>query len=83
MGDELINYGGWVKSKEGFITLRLLLLHVFLIFYSIVFLLRANKQKSAWRTSLVDQWLRICLAMQGAQVPFLVRKLRSHMLWSN
>ena len=44
MGDELINYGGWVKSKEGFITLRLLLLHVFLTFYSTVFLLSANKQ---------------------------------------
>jgi len=45
MGDELINYGRWVKSKEGFITLRLLLLHVFLTFYSTVFLLSANKRE--------------------------------------
>ena len=33
-------------------------------------------------TSLVVQWLRICLAMQGAQVQSLVGELRSHMLWS-
>ena len=32
---------------------------------------------------LVIQWLRICLAMQGTQVQFLIRKLRSHMLQSN
>ena len=29
---------------------------------------------------LVVQWLRICLAMQGTQVPSLVWELRSHML---
>ena len=28
-------------------------------------------------TSLVVHWLRICLPMQGTQVPFLVRELRS------
>ena len=27
-----------------------------------------------YRTSLVVQWLRICLPMQGTQVPFLVRE---------
>ena len=30
-------------------------------------------------TSLVVQWLRICVAMQGRQILFLVRELRSHM----
>ena len=33
--------------------------------------------------SLVTQWLRICLAMQGTWVQSLVRELRSHMLRSN
>ena len=33
------------------------------------------------RTSLVVQWLRICLPMQGMQVRSLVRELRSPMLW--
>ena len=35
------------------------------------------------RTSLVVQWLRIQLAMQGMRVRFLIRELRSHMTWSN
>ena len=30
-------------------------------------------------TSLVVQWLRFCLPMQGLQVQSLVRELRSHM----
>ena len=30
-------------------------------------------------TSLVDQWLRLHLPMQGVQVQFLARELRSHM----
>ena len=30
-------------------------------------------------TSLVVQWLRLCLPMQGVWVQYLVRKLRSHM----
>ena len=34
-------------------------------------------------TSLVVQWLRICLSMQGTQIRSLVRKLRSHMPWGN
>ena len=34
-------------------------------------------------TSLVVQWLRICLAMQGTWVWSLVRELRSHMPRSN
>ena len=33
--------------------------------------------------SLIIQWLRICLAMQGPWVQSLVRELRSHSLWSN
>ena len=32
-------------------------------------------------TSLVVQWLRICLAMQKTQVQPLVRELKSHMPW--
>ena len=35
------------------------------------------------RTSLVVQWLRICLAMQGTHVQFLVRELSSHVPWSS
>ena len=35
------------------------------------------------RTSLVVQWLKICLAMQGTLGPPLVRELRSHMPCSN
>ena len=31
-------------------------------------------------TSLVVQWLRICLPLQGAWFRSLVRELRSHML---
>ena len=34
-------------------------------------------------TSLAVHWLRICPAMQGARVPSLVGKLKSHMLWVN
>ena len=34
-------------------------------------------------TSLMVQWLRICLAMQGTWIQNLVRELRSHMPWSN
>ena len=30
-------------------------------------------------TSLVDQWLRLHLPMQGVQVQFLAREIRSHM----
>ena len=33
------------------------------------------------RISLVVQWLRICLVIQGTWVQPLVRKLRFHMLW--
>ena len=32
-----------------------------------------------WRTSLMVQWLKLCLPMQGVWVPSLVRELRSHM----
>ena len=43
---------------------------------------------SQWRvasrdTSLVVQWLRICLAMLGTWVRSLVGELRSHMPWGN
>ena len=34
-------------------------------------------------TSLVAQWLRICLPMQGTWIQSHVRELRSHMLWGN
>ena len=39
--------------------------------------------KTQLRTSLVVQWLRICLPKQGAQVQSLVRELRSHMPQGN
>ena len=32
------------------------------------------------RTSLVIQWLKICLPMQGTWVRALVRELRSHII---
>ena len=35
------------------------------------------------RTSLVIQWLRICLPMQGTWVRSLVRELGSHRLWGS
>ena len=35
------------------------------------------------RTSLVVQWLRIRLPMQGMRVQSLVGELRSHMSWGN
>ena len=34
-------------------------------------------------TSLVVQWLRICLPMQGTRVRSLVGELRSHMPWNS
>ena len=37
-------------------------------------------QTMTLRTSLVVQWLRICLLMQGMQVQSLVQELRSH-IW--
>ena len=40
-------------------------------------------ENQATGTSLVVQCLRIYLAMQGTQVPSLVKELRSHMLGSN
>ena len=39
--------------------------------------LRYNR--SSIRTSLVVQWLRLCLPLQTVQVQSLVEKLRSHM----
>ena len=38
--------------------------------------------KAKLGTSLVVQWLRICLAMEEIQVWSLVRELRSRMQWS-
>ena len=40
-------------------------------------------EKEGGGTSLVVQWLRICLAMQGTQVQSLVREPRSPVPWSN
>ena len=40
--------------------------------------LRLKEERT--RTSLVVQWLRICLPVQGSQVPSLVKEFRSHML---
>ena len=37
-------------------------------------------ERIGWETSLMVQWLRICLAVQGTWVQSLVRELRSHML---
>ena len=39
-------------------------------------------QKQRVWTSLLVQWLRICLPVQGTQVQSLVGDLRPHMLWS-
>ena len=40
-------------------------------------------QRSVWGVSPVIQWWRTCLAVQGMQVWFLIRELRSHISWSN
>ena len=40
-----------------------------------------NTMKYKMRTSLVVQWLRLCLPMYGASVWSLVREQRSHMPW--
>ena len=40
----------------------------------------SRKKKRSMRTSLVIQWLRLHLLMQGVQVPSLVRELRYHIL---
>ena len=42
-----------------------------------------SSSKKITGISLVVQWLRIHLAMQGTQVQSLVGELRSHMPWSN
>ena len=44
--------------------------------------LSTEETRGLW-TSLVVQWLRTHLAMQGMWVPSLVRELRFHMLRSN
>ena len=44
---------------------------------------RHHSKKTNIDTSLVVQWLRICLVMQETRVPSLVRELRSHMPQSN
>ena len=41
-----------------------------------------DKSKSSQGASLVVQWIRLPLLVQGAQVRPLVGKLRSHMLHS-
>ena len=41
-----------------------------------------NQNKSPG-TSLVVQWLRICVPMQEMWVQSLAKELRSHMPWSN
>ena len=46
-------------------------------------ILSLKKRKIILGTSLVVQWLRICPAMQGTQVPSLIGELRSHMPWDN
>ena len=45
--------------------------------------MRAHKRNSSLGTSLVVQWWRIRLPMQGTPVQSLVRELRSHMPWGN
>ena len=46
-------------------------------------LLYHRSQNDIRGTYLVVQWLRICLAMQGTQVQFLVGELRSHIFGGN
>ena len=41
--------------------------------------LRGDCDKKMIRTSLVNQWLRLCTSNTGAWVPSLVRELRSHL----
>ena len=39
------------------------------------------KEYVLFRTSLVVQWLRLHLPVQGSMVQSLIRELRSHMTW--
>ena len=42
------------------------------MYYLVIFLLCETFFKNNWRASLVAQWLRICLPMQGTRVRALV-----------
>ena len=65
-------------SLHGICCIRKPLFHILSFsFFSFLFL------EERWGTSLVIQWLRICLEMQGTQIWSLVRELRSHMPWSD
>jgi len=44
---------------------------------------RSSRMTITYGTSMVVQWIRICIAMQGMQAQFLVRELRLYMSWSN
>ena len=65
----------WPRSKHFFIFPKVLKANVFAESYF--------KRSSGQGTSLVVQWLRIRLQMQGTRVRSLVGELRSHMPWSN
>ena len=42
-----------------------------------------QSEESSFGISLVVQWLRICIAIQGMWVQSLVRELKSHILRSH
>ena len=42
-----------------------------------------SQEEKETGTSLVIQWLRVCLPLQGMWVQSLVRELGFHMPWSN
>ena len=46
-------------------------------------MLIATQERKKEGTSVVVQWLRICLQMQGMRVRSLVVELRSHLLWDS
>ena len=44
---------------------------------------RSSRMTIIYGISMVVQWIRICLAMQGMQAQSPVRELRLYMSWSN
>ena len=54
--------------------------NLYVIFYLYYFLFFLNQNKIMLRSSLVVQWLRMCLPMQGAQVPSQVPEDASEQL---
>ena len=72
----------WINKGAG-IHLALLFSNCFLMDQVKVSYTPDPNSESSEGTSLVVQWLRIHLSMQGTQAQSLVQELRRHVLWSH